>query len=203
MSATLRAHTLWAHTLWDWRRRVSALYADVRANPDPHAAWLHWRAGRDALFATHPQTPLDGPAAPLPFFDYDPALRFAVPLVPHDGDPVPFDAGSDGTIMMRPFARVTLGGLGSLTLFWIMGYGGGVFLPFRDATSGRETYGAGRYALDTIKGADLGSVGDAALIDLNFAYNPSCAYSPRYVCPLAPLQNRLIGSVCAGEMTPA
>jgi len=78
-----------------------------------------------------------------------------------------------------------------------------VFLPFRDATSGRETYGAGRYVLDTIKGADLGQVGDAAVIDLNFAYNPSCAYSPRYVCPLAPLSNRLAGAVRAGERAPS
>jgi len=190
-------------TLWDWRRRVADLYADVRANPDPHAAWLNWRAGRDALFATHPQTPLDGPAVPLAFFDYDPAMRFTVSLEPVDGDPVPFDAGADGTIMMHPFARCTLGGLGSLTVFWILGYGGGAFLPFRDGTSGRETYGAGRYVLDTIKGADLGRAGgDAAVIDLNFAYNPSCAYSPRYVCPLAPMENRLTGAVRAGERTP-
>ncbi len=189
-------------TLLDWRRQVSALYAAVRANPDPSAAWLHWRAGRDTLFATHPQTPLDGPAVPLPFFTYDPALRFIVPLEPAAGDPVPFDAGADGTIMMTPFARVTLGDLGALTMFWIEGYGGGAFLPFRDATSGRETYGAGRYVLDTIKGADLGSVGSAAVIDLNFAYNPSCAYSPRYVCPLAPAANRLAGPARAGERTP-
>ena len=190
-------------TLWDWRRRVAALYAEIRANPDPAAAWLHWRAGRDALFAFHPQTPLDGPAAPLPYFPYNPAHRFTVPLEPADGEPVPFDAGADGTIMMSPFARVVLGDLGALTVFWIAGYGGGAFLPFRDATSGRETYGAGRYVLDTIKGADLGSVGDRAVIDLNFSYNPSCAYSPRYVCPLAPAGNRLLALVRAGEQTPA
>lgn len=188
--------------LWDWRRRVAGLYADVRANPDPHAAWLNWRAGRDALFATHSQTPLDGPGPALPFFGYDPALRFVVPLEPANGEPVPFDAGADGTILMRPFGRVTLGDLGSLTVFWILGYCGGAFLPLRDATSGRETYGSGRYVLDTIKGADLGSIGNATVVDLNFAYNPSCAYSPRYVCPLAPAGNRLTGAVRAGEKTP-
>ena len=188
--------------LWDWRRQVAALYAEVRAM-EPEAGWHHWRAGRDRLFATHPQTPLQGATAPLPFFPYDPAFRFVAPLTPANGEPVPFDAGADGTIHMQPFATVTLGALGTLTLFWILGYGGGVFLPFRDATSGRETYGAGRYVLDTIKGADLGQVGDAAVIDLNFAYNPSCAYSPRYVCPLAPLSNRLAGAVRAGERAPS
>ena len=48
------------------------------------------------------------------------------------------------------------GGPGTLDLFWMRGYTGGLFLPFRDATSGTETYGAGRYVLDTGKGADLG-----------------------------------------------
>ena len=45
----------------------------------------------------------------------------------------------------------------SLELYWLEGYGGGVFLPVADATSGKETYGAGRYVLDTVKGADLGT----------------------------------------------
>ena len=188
-------------TLWNWRQQVAVLYAQARAMP-PEAGWHHWRTGRDALFATHPQSPLDTPGPDLPFFPYDPAMRFVVPLTPANGAPTPFDAGADGTIMMQPFATVTLGTLGSLTLFWILGYGGGVFLPFRDGTSGRETYGAGRYALDTIKGADLGHVGDDAVIDLNYAYNPSCAYSPRFTCPLAPPQNRLTAAVYAGEKTP-
>ncbi len=108
---------------------------------------------------------------------------------------------------MRPFARS--GGLqaalgSELTFYWLLGYGGGVFLPFADATSGRETYGAGRYLLDTIKGADLGAAPDGRVrLDFNFAYNPSCAYSPRYVCPLAPAANRLPAAIRAGERTPA
>ncbi|MBB3660797.1 hypothetical protein FHX15_006068 [Rhizobium sp. BK650] len=115
--------------------------------------------------------------------------------------------GSDGELSMRSFARTTgldarLGG--ELTLYWIEGYGGGVFLPFADATSGSETYGGGRYLLDTIKGADLGVVRpDGKLVlDFNFSYFPSCAYSSRYVCPLAPSGNRLAGAVRAGERHP-
>ncbi len=86
-----------------------------------------------------------------------------------------------------------------LTLYWIEGYGGGLFLPFADRTNGAETYGGGRYVYDTIKGADLGKVGRRVVLDFNFAYNPSCAYSPRWICPLAPAENRLPFPVSAGE----
>jgi uncharacterized protein (DUF1684 family) len=69
-------------------------------------------------------------------------------------------------------------------------------VPFRDATTGKETYGAGRY-LDVlrIKGEDY-------VLDFNTAYNPLCAYSPRYNCPYPPAQNRLKIPVEAGEKTP-
>ena len=194
-------------TLWDWRRRITALYAEIRANPDPAAAWEHWCATRNTLFRTHPQTPIEPgtPFTALPMFDYDPALRLLVTLDPANGPEETFPAGEDGPLRMAPFVRTRglahLGG--ELTLYWLLGYGGGVFLPFADATSGRETYGAGRYLLDTIKGADLGSANDRTVLDFNFAYNPSCAYSARYVCPLAPRGNRLSASLRAGERAPA
>jgi uncharacterized protein (DUF1684 family) len=91
----------------------------------------------------------------------------------------------------------------SLELYWLEAYGGGLFLPFADRTSGQETYGAGRYLLDTVKGADLGMDGAQLVLDFNLAYNPSCAYDPRWVCPLAPAANRLPFPVRAGERTPA
>jgi len=194
--------------LWDWRRRVAALYAAVRA-AEPEVGWRLWRGGRDALFREHPQTPLERPASfkALPLFDYDPGLRYLVGLVPVEGAAAErFEAGADGELRMVPFARTdgllpALGG--ELTLYWLLGYGGGVFLPFADATSGRETYGAGRYLLDTIKGADPGTDADGrTVLDFNFAYNPSCAYSPRWICPLAPRCNRLPRPVRAGEKTP-
>ena len=196
--------------LWDWRRRVTALYADVRADQDPQRAWQNWRSVRDAMFRDHPQSPIEPGRGftGLHLFPYNRALVFHVKLSPLSDAPVEtVQAGSDGPLHMQPFAcsqglRATLGA--ELTLYWLLGYGGGVFLPFADATSGRETYGAGRYLLDTIKGADLGSTADGmTVLDFNFAYNPSCAYSPRYVCPLAPLANRLPKPVMAGERAPA
>lgn len=196
--------------LWDWRRRVAELYAGVRAEPDPRKAWAQWRGARDHLFGQHPQSPLEPPARArfrtLAYFDYDPSLRLHVGLTPVSAASLSFEAGHDGALVMHPFARTE--GLASrvgkeLTLYWLTGYCGGVFLPFADATSGQDSYGGGRYLLDTIKSADLGSDADGRLIlDFNFAYNPSCSYSAAYVCPLSPPANRLPVVVRAGERAP-
>jgi len=197
-------------SLWDWRRQVADLYAAVRAEPDPQRAWLHWRSARDGLFREHPQTPIEPGTGfiGLDYFPYDPALRFHVKLSPIvDAAVEMLPAGNDGDLRMQPFARsegLTEALGGELTFYWLLGYCGGTFLPFADATSGRETYGAGRYLLDTIKSADLGGTPDGGtVLDFNFAYNPSCAYSARYVCPLAPAANRLPAAIRTGERTPA
>jgi hypothetical protein len=105
---------------------------------------------------------------------------------------------------MRRFGRATFSVKGydlGLSLFWIEGYGGGLFVPFRDKTNRGDTYGGGRYLYDTLKGVDLGVDVDNIIFDLNFAYNPSCAYNPRWVCPLSPIENQLPIPVTAGEKT--
>ena len=190
--------------LWDWRRHVADLFATVRRMDDHRAAWQLWVDTRAELFAHHPQTPLD-PGSEMPeYFDYDPALRFEVELGPTTRDaPIYMPAGNDGEVRLTPFAD-TVGlsdALGAeLTLYWVGGYGGGTFLPFLDATSGSETYGGGRYLLDTIKSADHGVSEDGkTILDFNFAYNPSCYYSPRWICPLSPRTNRLTAPVRGGE----
>ena len=194
--------------LWDWRRTIADLYYVIRHHDDPRAAHAVWQATRRRLFTTHAQSPVDpderaGCQSPY-IYPYEPALRFTVGLTPlGEMDLEHLDAGADGQVSLRPFARTAgldsaLGG--ELTLYWIGGYGGGVFLPFSDTTSGGETYGGGRYLLDTIKGADLGCAADGqTVLDFNFAYFPSCAYSPRYVCPLTPSVNRLSRPIRAGE----
>jgi uncharacterized protein (DUF1684 family) len=194
--------------LWDWRRRTGNLYHAIREAADPMVACALWRAERDRMFRAHPQSPVDTEARSnfpgLRFFYYEPALRFLVHLRNIESSAAEeAQAGEDGIVRLRPFARTD--GLGTalggeLTLYWIMGYGGGVFLPFADETNGGQTYGGGRYLLDTIKGADLGTAPDGRVIlDFNFSYFPSCAYSPRWVCPLPPPANRLRVSVTAGE----
>jgi uncharacterized protein len=195
--------------LLDWRRRFSELYAEVRRSPDPRTAWRGWRVARDEFFRSHPQTPLppDKRAvfAGLDYFPYEPALRVLAEVVPAPEEARDI-AGSAGSVTaFRRFAeaRFELGGAeAQLELYWLEGYGGGAFLPFGDATNGRATYGAGRYLLDTVKGADLGSAGGRLVLDFNFAYNPSCSYDPSWACPLTPPANRLAVEIEAGERVP-
>ncbi len=194
-------------SLLDWRRRVAALYADVRAQDDPREAHARWRAGRDDLLATHPDSPLLPAAraafAGLPVAPYDPAWRFEVEV---DRDVAParleVPTGTDGVVPFDRLGVAELPAVGSLDVWWLGSYGGGVFVPLKDATSGRTTYGGGRYLLDTVKGADLGGNArdELLVLDLNFAYNPSCAYDPAWACPLAPAGNVLAVEVAAGEL---
>ncbi|UWQ22924.1 DUF1684 domain-containing protein [Jannaschia sp. W003] len=190
--------------LADWRRRVADLYARVRG-AEPRAGWDDWRATRAALFAGHPCSPLDAGRRDVPVrhFPYDPALRFAAALDPLEGAEEAVDLGADGRMVRRALGR-TRGlaeALGAeLTVWWIGGYGGGLFVPFRDATNGAETYGGGRYVLDAVKGADLGCEDGRLVLDFNFAYQPSCAWGP-WTCPLAPPENQLPERVSGGERT--
>jgi uncharacterized protein (DUF1684 family) len=186
--------------LLDWRRRTFALYAAARAAADPVEGWRAWRAGRDEMFATHPQSPVaEWPAFPgLPFAAYDESLRFVARVL--GAEPAQLDvATSDGVVTLHRVGRLDLP-VGRLDAWWVGGYGGGLFLPFADATNGAATYGGGRYLLDTVKGADLGGDGGRLVVDFNFAYHPSCRYSPRWSCPLAPPGNRLAVPVEAGEL---
>jgi uncharacterized protein (DUF1684 family) len=175
---------------------VASLYADVRATAaiDPEGALERFRAGRHELFEHHP----DRPGGLLPaYWPHRPDLRFEVEV---DTDVAPATHGD-----FERFGTVRLpGGLGDLDVYWLTTYGGGVFLPFRDATNGTTTYGGGRYLLDTVKGADLGpgAEGDSLVIDFNFAYNPSCAYDPSWSCPLAQQGNTLREEVPVGERMP-
>jgi uncharacterized protein len=195
-----------AFALLDWKRRVFALYEAVRSAADAETAWKLWREGRDDLFRNHSQSPLpeverDGFAG-LHYFDYEPALRVLAEVRPAEPELRQIGASGDQSVLFRRFATASFSLDGqelSLDLHWLEGYGGGVFLPFADATSGAETYGGGRYVLDTVKGADLGMDGERLVLDFNFAYNPSCAYDPRWVCPLTPASNRLAPAIRGGE----
>ena len=188
--------------LTDWRRRVAELYAAVRDCSDPAESHTIWRAGRDELFTTHPQSPLppDDPlrGSGLPYWPYDPTLRFEVPLEPAAVEELEIPTSSDGIIRMRCAGTVSVLGA-RLSVWWLEQYAGGLFVPLRDGTAGTETYGGGRYLLDTAKGADLGGTATSLVVDLNFAYHPSCRYNPRWECPLAPDGNRIEAPVRAGE----
>jgi uncharacterized protein len=193
--------------LVDWRRRVG----DAYRLPSLAA----WRAERERLFREHPQSPVP-PAERATFpglrwYPPDPACRVPAALAPGDGAPVDIDTGGeDGVVRYRRIGslRFRLHGRNcALTLLALVGYGSGLFVPFLDQTSAGETYGGGRYLVDTVKGTDAGCLevvtGSAEVtIDFNYAYHPSCVYSPRWACPLAPPENRLPVAVRAGERLP-
>ena len=211
VSATASVERL---SLADWRRQVAELYVRVRATSvtDPEAAWREWVATRERLFREHVQSPVPSDVRAsfrARHWPYDANLRFQVavdPLpppvpgamalaLPNSGEDVlSFERIGSLDIPFRDGAR-------RLSLFWMAGYGGGLFLPFRDATNGHETYGAGRYLLDAVKSADLGgdATGGTLVVDFNFAYQPSCAFDPKWACPLAPPENRLDIAIRAGE----
>ncbi len=201
-------------TLVDWRRRIAALYVEVRAMAasDPAVALAHWRTVREWLFRDHPQSPVPVPeraSFAARHFEHDPALRFVTPIEPAPAsDPGALsmelpNSGAD-TLSFRRIGSVRLpfsSGEKRLSVFWMAGYAGGLFIPFRDATNGQATYAAGRYLIDAAKSHDLGvdtSTGDL-ILDFNFATQPSCAFDPRWACPLAPPENRLDIAVHAGE----
>jgi uncharacterized protein len=204
--------------LWlaDWRRTVAALYAHVRdlARDDPQAAWSAWRAEREDLYRLHPQSPVlaaERATFAARTWPYDDALRWTLAVEPAPPAPAGLalaplalpNSGADALGFDRiGLVRLPLAdGDATLPVFWMRGYAGGIFLPFGDATNGTETYGAGRYVLDTAKGADLG--GDTAagtlVVDLNFSFQPSCAWDPQWACPLAPPESRLQARIEAGE----
>lgn len=195
--------TAGALSLADWRRQVADLYAAVRREAAGPGAWARWRRGRDRLFGGHSQSPVPAATraafAGAEFFAYDPSWYLVARVEPSHGDVL--DAAGAEFIPVGTVVAERGGDEIRLTLLWLSGYGGGLFLPFGDATNGAQTYGGGRYLLDQAKGADLGATSDGGLIlDLNFAYHPSCVYDPQWICPLAPAANRLPIAVRAGEI---
>ena len=191
--------------LTDWRRRTAELFAAVRAESDPAAGHARWRTGRDELFRSHPQSPLlpDDPmrAAGLPYWPYDPDLRFEVAVERHRRGRLntatcraarrrPASSGSAGAAA-RPIGE-------SVDVWWLRQYGGG-----SSSRSGRHrrhtSYGGGRYALDTAKWPISAGDHESLVLDLNFLYHPSCRYNPAWVCPLAPPGNTIAARIDAGE----
>jgi uncharacterized protein (DUF1684 family) len=217
--------------LYDYRERVARMYrernAALRAGEAADVVLRRFRAAKDALFAQHPQSALAPEErrvfAGLRYFPYDAAFRVEADLEPIAEEAEAIDqtlpASGAHTMRFRHAARAsfTLDGTPcQLLVYWIDVYGGGLFLPFRDATSGGETYGGGRYLFDTVKGSDfelpgdtaadeadagdaLGYAGGRIILDFNYAYNPSCVFRATWICPLAPLENTLSVPVRAGE----
>jgi uncharacterized protein (DUF1684 family) len=164
-----------------------------------------YRADKDAYFRTghaSPVPPDERQGFPgIPYFPIDESfIAEGLLLEPYAGDePARFGIPTtDGRL--RPAERAGAfhfemeGYSLRLTAYRMAGADGEtLFVPFLDATSGTETYGAGRYL-------DLEPDDDGTwTLDFNLAYHPSCVYDPRSSCPLTPPENRLILRVEAGE----
>ena len=193
--------------LADWRRHVGNLYRLRRKD-----VIAEFRRKRDDLFKTHAQSPIEADERShftgLEYFEPDPAFRVTARMEPGDGDELVIETGGeDGAIKYRRVGKLVFHLAGeecSLTVLSLVQYAGGLFVPFKDATSGHETYGGGRYLFDTAKDTDglvleLKTGSTEVTIDFNYAYNPSCVYSARWACPLAPPENTLKIAVRAGE----
>ena len=203
--------------LYDYRCRVADMYRMRRqatlAGEDTATVLQRFREARNKLFVKHSQSALDVEQKRkfqgLRYFPYNPAMCVEADI----------DTGVEPvqlSVVMNAEETMTMTTVGqlhftledvrvALSLYWLNIYGGGLFLPFRDTTSPAESYGGGRYLFDTIKGSDFlattGALGiERILLDFNYAYNPSCAYNDRWVCPLAPVENRLTIPIRAGEM---
>jgi uncharacterized protein (DUF1684 family) len=187
--------------LTDFRAATARMYLDSTGLKE-------FRARRDDLFATHPQSAI--PAAEragfrgLRYFEPDDDAICEVDLRPEAGE-IDIDTGGPDGVVHYDRVGVLETPYGELSLWWIRAYGGGLFLPVRDGTCGKGTYGGGRYLTDTVKGTHgrgLQVVGDTRVrLDFNYLYNPSCAYDDQWLCPLAPPENRVTAAIEAGELT--
>lgn len=153
---------------------------------------------KDEFFARGTDSPLNDAQrrtfGGLRYFDPDPALRIEALLERPDTSEYEDIQTSDGQIQHLPRAgtlRLRIGDRDVALAAYDQGHE--LFIPFRDATSGDETYGAGRY----VEAHPIGD--DRYEIDFNTAYNPYCAYNEDWSCPLPPRENWLDIPIRAGE----
>ncbi|MBA3724222.1 MAG: DUF1684 domain-containing protein [Candidatus Levybacteria bacterium] len=200
--------------LYDYRQRVFLMYKkrnSLLQQGASHAAILkEFREEKDELFASHPQSALDNDQRTkfkgLSYFPYSKDLVFEAEVIEIPPRAVTVPKNPYEAMTMTSIAQVTFAIAGqpaTLSIYWIDVYGGGLFLPFHDGTSPDISYGAGRYLFDTIKGSSFlestRNGKNTIILDFNYAYNPSCAYNPLWVCPLAPVENRITPRIEAGE----
>lgn len=160
-----------------------------------------FRSEKDSVFAKDPHSPLT-PAQRrafhgLAYFEENPGLVIKATIdrnVEHEEVRMGTSAGEEQVYQRYGLVRFSVDGQPAQVALYASDDSDELFIPFRDATSGRETYGAGRYL-------EVHAHGDEVTIDFNYAYNPNCAYDPSWSCPLPPPENWLKVPIRAGEKT--
>lgn len=131
--------------LLDYRLRVAEIYSKARSSPG-RPGWEQWIVDRDELFGRHPQSPIENQQGfnGLPHYEYDPAWRVAGTFRPDPGADIDVAHSDTGATRFTRIGQIdfSIGDqASSLGALWLVGYGGGLFVPFRDHTNGDETYG--------------------------------------------------------------
>jgi len=160
----------------------------------------------DDFLKKHPQSPLGHEQQEtftgLDYFDINPELVFEVEVERFaDDEPIITMQTSTGDEQeYRRWGRFSfeIGGKSASMTIYSDRFGQDFFMPFKDGTNGSETYGAGRY-MDEHRPGFRPLAGDMFEVDFNYAYNPYCAYSSAYSCPLPPRENWLKVPIRAGE----
>jgi uncharacterized protein (DUF1684 family) len=158
----------------------------------------HFRTEKDDLFRTGDQSPLTAEQQHgfngLNYYPENPALRLELALERSaNPEPVILATSTGDEREYTHIGQIRFDVAGQEAVLQIYEDDYGFFLPFSDATSAEETYGAGRY----IEPHELRA--DVLYVDFNLAYNPYCAYNERWSCPLPPSANRLKLKIEAGE----
>jgi uncharacterized protein len=162
-----------------------------------------FRAEKDEFFRQHPRSPLTPEQRSkfegLAYYPENDALLIRETLQREGVDldeAIVMQTTTGGTQSYRRagVVRFSVAGVPAQVTLFTSSDAPELFLPFRDATSGRETYGAGRYLEVEPPGLD-----QLAVVDLNYAYNPYCAYNPDWSCPIPPGENWLAVPIRAGE----
>jgi len=177
---------------------------------DWRAAVRRQRTEKDEYFGQHPRSPIPDDERDefegLNYYPIDEDSRFVLPLHEHgDKERITVSTSTEGESEYLRWGefRFEVGGEEvTLQAYKADREDDRLWVPFRDATSGDETYGAGRY-LDLEPADHRTGEGEEAewVVDFNEAYNPTCAYSDQYECPLPPMENWLDVPIEAGEKT--
>jgi uncharacterized protein (DUF1684 family) len=174
----------------------------IAASPEKYKTKiLQERAAKDEQFKTTEDSPIADKASfhGLHYFEPDLSFRIKANISPYMNDDkevvVKYTDGTSEKYEKYGYANFTVGGEPQKLL--LLKNESVISVLFRDATSGKQTYGGGRYLdypLSEIKN-------NVIILDFNKAYNPYCVYQASYACPVPPAENTLTASIQAGELT--